>query len=126
MPNEQIARVCHAANLEYCECIGDSSQKPWDQAEQWQRESAIKGVEFALMNPDAPASAQHDAWLQDKYAAGWTYGAVKDPTLKTHPCCVPYNDLPAEQRAKDYLFRAIVRAFVDAESGPETAADHAG
>jgi hypothetical protein len=28
-------------------------QKDWDEAQQWQRDSAIKGVEFKLDNPDA-------------------------------------------------------------------------
>jgi hypothetical protein len=111
----QIANVCHEANRAYCETIGDESQKPWQEAEQWQRESAIKGVEFALSNPDAPASAQHDAWLADKERDGWKYGAVKNPETKEHPCFVPYDQLPAEQRVKDYLFKAIVSAFRQAE-----------
>ena len=111
----QIANVCHEANRAYCETIGDESQKPWQEAEQWQRDSAIKGVEFALANPTAPASAQHDAWLADKERDGWKYGAVKNPETKEHPCCVPYDQLPAEQRVKDYLFKAIVNAFKQAE-----------
>lgn len=111
MNNEQIARVCHEANTSYCHVIGDHSQKSWDDAEEWQRQSAVKGVEFALANPNAPASAQHDAWLNDKYEDGWKYGTTKDPAKKEHPCCVPYNELPTEQRAKDYLFKAVVQAL---------------
>jgi len=113
--NQQIAQVCHAANTAYCESIGDHSQKSWDEAEEWQRQSAIEGVKFALANPDAPASAQHEAWLRDKEVDGWVYGEVKDAEKKTHPCIVPYDQLPAAQRLKDYLFKAIVRAFVEAE-----------
>jgi hypothetical protein len=115
MNNEQIARICHETNRAYCESIGDHSQKPWDQAEPWQRESAVKGVEFALANPNTPASAQHDAWLKDKANDGWKYGPVKDATKKEHPCCVPYEQLPIEQRIKDYLFKHVVRAFVEAQ-----------
>jgi hypothetical protein len=116
MNNEQIARVCHETNKGYCESIGDNSQKSWDEAEQWQRDSAIKGVAFALVNPNAPASSQHDAWLADKKRDGWKYGAVKDPVKKEHPCFVSYEELPIEQRLKDHLFKAVVRAFVEAES----------
>lgn len=116
---EQIAQVCHATNLAFCESIGDDSQKPWDLARQWQRDSAIKGVEFALANPNAPASAQHNAWVTDKAMDGWIYGKEKDPTLKTHPCMVTYEELPVEQRLKDYLFKAIVSAFVQAENEVE-------
>ena len=109
--NEQIARVCHAANKEYCSVIGDDSQKSWEQAEQWQRDSAVSGVAFAKSNPLAPASSQHDAWLKDKADSGWTYGSVKDASKKEHPCMVSYDKLPAEQRIKDSLFKAVVASF---------------
>lgn len=112
MPDEQvIARVCHEANRALCEAFGDHSQKPWGEAEQWQRDSAVRGVRFALDNPEAPPSAQHEAWLADKVADGWTYGPVKDAAAKYHPCCVPYEKLPPEQKAKDYVFKAVVRAL---------------
>lgn len=98
-------------NRAICEAAGDTSQKPWDQAEAWQRDSAIAVVRFAVENPNAPASAVHDAWMADKIADGWRYGEVKDATAKTHPCLVPYEALSFEQRAKDYAFRAVVAAL---------------
>lgn len=110
-PHVHIARVCHQANKAYCESINDFSQKDWKDAEQWQRESAIKGVAFKFNNPDAPESAQHDAWMTDKLKDGWVYGEVKDTTAKTHPCLVPYDQLPLEQRKKDALFVGIVNAL---------------
>jgi hypothetical protein len=106
-----IAQVCHEANRTWCLVHKDASQCDWDGAHAWQRESAIKGVEFALANPDAPVSAQHDAWSADKLKDGWKYGAVKDAAAKTHPCLVPFDQLPSIQQAKDHLFRAIVRAL---------------
>lgn len=106
-----IAQVCHEANKAWCEVNGDSSQKSWLLGEQWQRESAIKGVEFRLNNPDAPESAQHDAWMADKKKDGWIYGKVKDFEQKTHPCIVPFEELPEFQRKKDALFCAIVDAL---------------
>jgi len=109
----QIAQVCHEANTAYCRTIGDYTQEHWDKAEQWQRESAIKGVEYALANPDAPASAQHEAWLADKTRDGWKFGAVKDPAKKEHPCMVPYLELPLEQRLKDSLFKAVVKGLCE-------------
>lgn len=108
--------VCHETNRAYCQTIGDNSQKEWNDAEQWQRDSAIKGVQFKLDNPDAPPSAQHDAWTADKVAGGWIYGPIKDAEAKTHPCIVPYDGLPIEQRVKDYLFAAVVAAFTRASS----------
>lgn len=51
--NTSIAKICHQANKAWCEVTGDNSQKDWDEAEEWQRESAIKGVAFKIANPDA-------------------------------------------------------------------------
>lgn len=113
--SHQIAQVCHEANTAYCRVIGDYSQKHWDEAEQWQRDSAIKGVEYAIANPNAPASAQHEAWIEDKVASGWAYGPIKDAAKKEHPCIIPYDGLPIEQRLKDSLFKAIVAGLRTAE-----------
>jgi hypothetical protein len=107
----QIARVAHETNRAYCETIEDYSQKSWEDAEPWQRESAMKGVEFALAHPGAHPKDQHEAWSKDKLACGWKYGPVKDAVKLEHPCLVPYGELPIEQRMKDYLFRGVVFAF---------------
>ena len=111
MNANQIAQVCHEANAAYCRAIGDFSQRSWNEAEQWQRDSAITGVGFALAHPDAPASAQHEAWLKDKKKDGWVFGEVKNPAKKEHPCMVAYADLPLEQRLKDRLFKAVVKGL---------------
>lgn len=108
---ESIAKVCHEANRAYCQSIGDNSQLPWEDGPEWQRNSAIKGVEFCLANPDAPPSANHESWLKVKEAEGWRYGPIKDPEKKEHPCFVPYEQLPVEQQKKDALFKAIVAAL---------------
>lgn len=112
---EGIARTCHEANRSYCRMLGDESQAVWELAPEWQRESARNGVRFALANPGAPPSASHDSWLEEKRAAGWKYGPVKDPEKKEHPCFVPYEQLPLEQRRKDHLFQAVARAITATE-----------
>ena len=106
-----IARVCHEANRAFCETQSDYSQKEWCEAPSWQRDSAYNEVKFNLDNPDAPASSSHDSWLKEKYENGWVYGEVKDAKLKTHPCCVLYEELPEEQQAKDHLFKAVVASL---------------
>lgn len=108
---EDIARVCHEVNRAYCQALGDNSQPSWEEAPDWQRSSAINGVTFHLLNPDATPENSHEKWLEQKAAEGWRYGPVKDPETKQHPCFRPYNELPAEQRAKDYIFRATVHAL---------------
>lgn len=112
MTFEDIAHVCHEANRAYCRTLGDDSQPAWVDAPEWQRTSAIKGVLLPLMNRDAKPSDSHESWLAEKREAGWKYGPVKDPEKKEHPCFVPYEDLPPEQRAKDALFLAVVRALL--------------
>jgi hypothetical protein len=112
---EQIARICHETNRAYCQSIGDHSQPAWEDAPQWQRESAIKRVKFHVAHLSAgtkPApSAIHEAWLAEKREQGWKYGPVKDAAKKEHPCFMPYDGLPLDQRMKDYLFAAINEAF---------------
>lgn len=106
---EKIARLCHEANRAYCAALGDMSQPAWDDAPEWQRQSAETGVRFIEENPGALPSASHDSWLAEKERDGWKYGPVKDAEKKEHPCFVPYEDLPVEQKAKDYIFGAIAR-----------------
>jgi hypothetical protein len=111
MTTEQIAQVAHEINRAYCRSIGDDSQPSWEAAPEWQRKSAVTGVEFHLENPDASPSASHDSWLKEKEADGWKYGPVKNPETKEHPCYVPYEQLPTEQKSKDYLFKQIVESL---------------
>ena len=107
--NELIAKICHEANRVWCEGHGDDSQLTWDEAPDWQRLSATIGVEGARRGNTPEES--HESWLTEKARTGWVYGPVKDPVAKTHPCIVPYDELPPEQQAKDHLFTAIVRAL---------------
>lgn len=114
-PHEIIARVCHEANCALQRAFGDPNPSPpWEDAPDWQRESAVRGIETALAG--ATPEQQHEAWCRDKLAAGWRYGETKDADAKTHPCLVPYAELPPEQRAKDYVYGAIVRAMGAAEA----------
>ena len=108
---EQVGKIVHEANKALCEATGDMSQKSWEEAEAWQRESAIEGIQWRLANMDAPDSAQHEQWMEDKFKDGWMYGEEIDSAAKTHPCLVPFAALPPEQQAKDVLFSAIVKAF---------------
>lgn len=103
-----IAMMCHAINAAYCQSMGDDSQPTWDDAPDWQRNSAIAGVEMHLANPDATPEQSHESWYKVKEAEGWKYGEVKDMEKKEHPCFLPYEELPDEQKAKDYLFRTTV------------------
>jgi len=112
MKVEQIAEICHEANRVYCKSIGDNSQPTWADAPDWQKKSAIAGVKYHMENPNSLPEDSHNSWLREKEADGWSYGDVKDPVAKTHPCFVPYAELPIEQQKKDHLFLNIVRALI--------------
>ena len=107
-----IARVCHEVNRGYCAALGDHTQPAWEDAPQWQKDSALLGVELHITTPDAGPEASHASWMAQKVAEGWTYGPYKDPENKRHHCIVPFDALPVEQQAKDFIFRAVVHALM--------------
>lgn len=104
-----IAKACHEVNRAFCAAIGDNSQVPWEEAPEWQREATFAMVKFRQENPEAPTSATHDEWADAKIRDGWVYGPVKDAETKTHPCILPFEELPTEQQAKDVLIAAVIK-----------------
>lgn len=55
------------------------------------------------LNPllEAMAKNVHEIWAKERIAQGWTYGKKRDDALKHHPCLVPYEDLPEEEKVYD-------------------------
>jgi 8-oxo-dGTP pyrophosphatase MutT (NUDIX family) len=104
---ETGAELAHAINRAYCNFLGDASQPHWDDAPEWQKESAKIGIELHFERPDLTPEESHQSWMDHKTIEGWKYGPVKDPEKKEHPCMVPYRELPRDQRLKDYLFKAV-------------------
>ena len=43
----------------------------------------------------------HEVWAQSRLSEGWTYGERRDDVAKTHPCLVPYEELPEIEKAYD-------------------------
>ena len=43
----------------------------------------------------------HEVWSETRIQQGWTYGEQRNDELKTHPCLVPYEDLPEEEKEYD-------------------------
>lgn len=43
----------------------------------------------------------HEVWAKNRIADGWSYGPVRDDAAKHHPCLVPYNELPEEEKEYD-------------------------
>jgi hypothetical protein len=107
-----VAMVCHQANKAWCEANGDHSQPNWEDAPEWQKESAINGLKYRVENPGSGHDAMHNNWMKEKVADGWVYGSVKNPDTKIHPCIVPFEELPLFQQQKDVLFSSIVDALI--------------
>lgn len=108
---QRIAQVCHEANRAAQIIAGDDPvSEPWDEASEDQRQSAMNGVS-AYLDSEMTPEQMHAAWSEWKLLGGWVHGAQKDETAKTHPCLVPYVDLPESQRLKDRLFIHVIKAF---------------
>jgi RyR domain len=112
--DEQIAQVIHEMNrgLQYVQGDPCPSQ-PWQVEDEEIKANVIASVAFARAG--ATPRELHERWAEDKRAHGWTHGAVKDPEARTHPCLVPYGDLPEGQRLKDRLFAAVVKVMTEEE-----------
>lgn len=43
----------------------------------------------------------HDVWSETRIQQGWKYGEQRSDELKTHPCLVPYEELPDSEKEYD-------------------------
>lgn len=43
----------------------------------------------------------HEVWAETRISQGWTYGEQRNDELKTHPCLVPYEELPESEKEYD-------------------------
>lgn len=110
---ERIAVIAHNANRRYCIAIGEQPTPPlWKDSPDWQKTSVRNGVVYRIDNLDAPLSANHENWMNEKLKEGWVYGLTKNVELKQHPCLVPYSELPSAQQAKDAIFVTVVLSLL--------------
>ena len=47
------------------------------------------------------AQNTHEVWSSQRLADGWTLGPTRDDATKTHPCLVPYDELPEGEKHYD-------------------------
>lgn len=104
----RIAEVVHEAIRAWQRANGQKPAPSWSRAPQWMRRDTTTAVTRRLSNPGAPASAQHDDWMEMKSRDGWRFGKAKSGVRKTHPLMVPYSDLPEVERRKDALVAAVI------------------
>lgn len=55
------------------------------------------------LNPlvEQMAKNVHEIWAQTRISQGWTYGSERNDAEKKHPCLVPYEQLPEEEKVYD-------------------------
>lgn len=106
-----IARIVHEANRAFCLSHGDMTHRAWINTPEHVRQSTIEGVAYLRRNPHLTPQQMHENWSAAKLQQGYRYGQSKCHHARTHPCLVPYDQLPAEQQFKDHLFHAIVGLF---------------
>jgi voltage-gated potassium channel Kch len=66
------------------------------------------GFRFTDQEIEDLSVSEHDRWMSERLAAGWTYGVPRDNTRKLHPALLPWAELPEAEREKD---RDAVRAI---------------
>jgi hypothetical protein len=119
---EQLARALHEDHVARTG-VGDGLHRPWDELGDEQRESSrrqadaiiagLAGVDRELAplrhwgRPTATltpveveqlAEGEHQRWFDERTAAGWRYGAVRDDGRKENPLLVPWTDLGPDER----------------------------
>ena len=115
----RAAMIAHASNRELRAILGEEDGGSWDEIPQEQRDSIQAGVFAIQEEPDLSPEASHEKWLARKLEEGWVHGAAQDNDAKVHPCVLPYVGIPDEQKFKDTLFGAVVRAVLFNVSGRE-------
>lgn len=105
-----LAEVVHEAACALQDVQGDECPAPpWACAPGYMKATCLDGVRRAMAG-ETPEQ-HHEAWCERLRADGWTWGPVKNPVAKTHPCLRPWRELPRHQQVKDMVFLAVVKAM---------------
>lgn len=54
----------------------------------------------------------HEEWAQERIRQGWTYGKERNDSLKQHPCLIPYEELPEEEKQFDRITSTKTLQFI--------------
>lgn len=56
---------------------------------------------FTQIELEKLAVLEHERWFNEKKLQGWIYGQYRNDKERTHPCLIPWNDLPEDEKDKD-------------------------
>lgn len=118
MTVEQVAEYAHEVSRLYARTALNQEQPPWAEAPEWQKTSAIHGVERVIetvveYNCPPKAETMHNNWMREKLLAGWKYGPEKNPETLEHPCLLPYEFLSLLEKRKDTVFSSAVMTLLE-------------
>lgn len=107
----QIAMACYESLRVWSEINGDTSKLPWQTTNGFTRESLRNAVMklFTKLNDGLMPTAEenHEQWVCDKFALGWSVGEVYSAEGKIHPNLVQWHKLSSFERTKDTLFMNV-------------------
>ena len=63
--------------------------------------SSVDLPESLIQLSERIAENVHEVWAKARIDEGWTYGEKRDDIHKKHPCLVPYDELPEEEKEHD-------------------------
>lgn len=76
---------------------------------QEQRQRRVKAMQECAAKATSDTE-RHDSWIKMHEESGWVYGPEFNPTLKTHPNMMPWEQLPASARSKAKIFDIVAKA----------------
>ncbi|MGB0847986.1 MAG: RyR domain-containing protein [Thiolinea sp.] len=47
------------------------------------------------------AQNTHEVWAAQRLRDGWQFGPERDDSRRLHPCLIPYDELPEEEKEYD-------------------------
>lgn len=62
--------------------------------------SVVLPPELVLLTERLSENA-HENWAATRLSQGWIFGPERDDKLKTHPCLIPYGELPEHEKDLD-------------------------
>jgi hypothetical protein len=123
---EQLAESVHEDYLAHLDPATPASSlaQPWSQLSDADREQSRKRVDGIVADLDALAldlvplrrwgapevtltdaqvdqlaARDHQRWFDDRTAAGWTRGEVRDDAAKRNPLLIPWDELPEDAKS---------------------------
>lgn len=77
--------------------------------------SKVELSDELLQLAEQMAKNVHEVWAKMRMDQGWTWGPKRDDDEKKHPCLVPYDQLPEEEKVYDQKTSQETLRFIVSE-----------